>query len=321
MSSPITDKIDVHNHFIPPFYAKAVLEAGGDPSGWTTPAWSSTSALTLMEKAGISKAILSLTAPGVEIASGKELQIKLARDVNNYAAKLRDAHPNSFGFFAAVPSLLDTEEALEEISYALDNLHADGVTLFTRYGSSNYYLGHESFKPIWEALNKRKAVVFIHPTHPVDTNLVNKVLPQPVLDYPHESTRTAFDLILSGTKRAFPNCKIILSHGGGTLPFLLTRAAELVPRLPKTFGTTMTSEEIVEDAKTFYFDLALATSPQILDTLLKYVPTDRILFGSDTPYAPDGAVYAFNKYLNDYPLDEETRNKLAFGNAMKLFQD
>jgi predicted TIM-barrel fold metal-dependent hydrolase len=339
MSLPLRGKIDVHNHFVPPIYAKGsnffrrdslncreklnistVVEAsGGDPSGWKTPKWSASSAQMMMEKINVSVAILSVTAPGVEILPKNADQVRLAREINRYGAQLHDEHPSSFGFFATLPSLLNTEAAISEIKYALDELHADGVTLFTRYGNQNTYLGHASIRPIWEELNKRKAVVFIHPTHPVDINLTNRVLPQPVLDYPHETTRTAFDLVLSGTKRAFPDCKIILSHGGGTLPFLLPRVAELVSRLPESFGSQMSHEQIIEDAKSFYFDLALATSPEVLGTLLKHFSHDRILFGSDMPYAQDGAVMAFNEMLDAYPLDENLRLKLAEGNAKELF--
>jgi predicted TIM-barrel fold metal-dependent hydrolase len=271
-----------------------------------------------MSQTNIATAFLSLTAPGAEIVLGAA-QIKLARDVNKYAASIRDADSQRFGFFAALPSLLNVPAALEEIRYAMDVLHADGVTLFTRYGDKHDYLGHDGFRPIWEELNGRKAVVFIHPTHPVDTNLANKQLPQPAIDYRHETTRCAFDLILSGTKHAFPDCKIILSHGGGTLPFLLTRAAQLVPRLPPNFGKPIPAEQIVEDAKSFYFDLALSSSPEILDTLLKYFPHERILFGSDMPYAQEGAVLAFNEMLDEYPLGDELRRKIAFENSWALF--
>src|SRR4051812_16762851 len=102
---------------------------------------------------------------------------------------------NPSGFFAALPSLLDTEAALKEIEYALDTLKADGITLFTRYGDGAKYLGHPDFRRIWEALNARKAVVFIHPTHTTDTRLAHLALPQPILDYPNETAKTAMDLV------------------------------------------------------------------------------------------------------------------------------
>jgi len=274
---------------------------------------------SIMQRIGVQTAMLSLTAPGVEIVPDREGQAKLAREVNEYAAKLRDANPKSVGFFAALPSLLDVEGALAEIEYAFDTLKADGITLFTRYGEDNHYLGHSDFKPIWEALNARKAVVFIDPTHPADTRLVHPALPQPVLDYPHETAKTAFDLIFTGTKRAFPDCKIILSHGGGTIGILLQRATNLTTRMPASFDFHMSAEDMLEDAKSFYYDLALATGPEVLDLLLKVFPHDRILFGSDTPYAAEGAVLAFNEYLNSYPLSEDLRRKFAFENAAKLF--
>lgn len=299
---------------IPP----AVAESGGDPSGWATPSWTPQSAEAIIQKIGVSTAILSLTAPGVEVLSG-DAQLKLARNVNEYSAALRDSNPSSFGFFAALPSLLNTKAALAEIAYALDVLKADGLTFFTRYGDGNCYLGHSQFKAIWEEVNRRKAVIFVHPTHPIDTNLVHETLPQPVLDYPHETTRAAMDMIMSGTKRAYPDCKVILSHAGGTMPYLLTRAAQLIPGLPPKFNVQLSMEEIQVDAKSFYVDLALSTSANILDTLLKHFPTDRILFGSDTPYAHDGAVIAFSRMLDEYPLSEEVRRKFAFENAQKLF--
>lgn len=121
-----------------------------------------------MKENGIQKAILSLTAPGATIAATQTEARHLARKANEYAAGLRDRHPDKFGFFASLPSLMDTEGTLAEIQYAMDILNADGVTLFTRYGDGNNYLGHSMFTSIWAELDKRKAVTFIHPTHPVD---------------------------------------------------------------------------------------------------------------------------------------------------------
>lgn len=228
-----------------------------------------------------STAILSLTAPGAPITRSNKGSRQLARQANEFCAKVRDAKPASFGFFATLPDLLDTEGTLAEIKYALDVLKADGVTVFTRYGDGPFYLGHAKFDPIWAELNERHAVVFVHPTHPVDTNKVNSELAQPHLDYPHETARAAMDLLISKSRRRFPNCKVILSHAGGTLPWILPRVIYWrrglsVDKIPDG----MTYDDLIADFRSFYFDLALSTSHRGLDLLLQRVPADHILYGT-----------------------------------------
>ena len=158
------------------------------------------------------------------------------------------------------------------------------MTLFTRYGSGNNYLGHKSFDPIWAELSARSAVVFIHPTHPVDATRVNERLLQPTVDYPHETTRTAVDLLLSRNRSRFPNCKIILSHAGGTLPWIIPRVTTKLRGLTAEqtpYGVTY--DEMMNDFRSFYFDLALSSSHTALDLLFKVVPSDHILYGKKVP--------------------------------------
>jgi predicted TIM-barrel fold metal-dependent hydrolase len=191
--------------------------------------------------------------------------------MNDYVASIRDTNPDRFGFFVNLPDIsLDPQASLEEIAYGLDVLKADGVTLFTRYGDGNAYLGHPSIEPIWRELNKRKAVVFIHPTHPADTTPVNLRLPQPFVDYPHETTRAAMDMLTMETRRKFPDCAAILSHAGGTLPYLIGRV---------TAGENALAGRWLADFRSFHFDLALASSPQVVELLRKVVPDEHILYG------------------------------------------
>lgn len=258
-----------------------LTQAPGDPSGWPTPSWTPTKSKLIMQRLGVKTAVLSVTAPGACILKGSE-SFKLARQLNEYAAGLRDNDPQSIGFFASLPDLLDTEAALSEIAYSLDVLHADGITIFTRYGENHTYLGHSSLEPIWAELNRRRAVVFVHPTHPVDTTMVNPKLPQPALDYPHETTRAAMDMMLSGTRSKYPNCKIILSHAGGTLPYLISRVSTPMRKAPDfavqyRMGTT--HDRLIDDFRSFYYDLALSSSPHVLDLALKIIPHDHILYG------------------------------------------
>ncbi|GAB1207859.1 hypothetical protein APSETT445_006594 [Aspergillus pseudonomiae] len=284
----MAQRIDVHHHYIPPPY---------------------------LQDCDIETAILSVTAPGTGILKGAE-SARLARECNEFGKSLRDKHPKNYGFFATLPDILDTEAALTEIQYAFDTLQADGVTLFTRYGNGNYYLGHPAIQPIWEELNRRAAVVFVHPTHPVDTNLVNKMLPQPMIDYPHETTRTAVDLITTDTVRKYSNCKIILSHGGGNLPWLARRPAIMLKDLNLS---TMTPEHFLENARMFYYDLALTDSLFALPLLQRFAPSDHILFGSDFPYAPEATVRRFSNELSEANLSKQDAEKISHDNALKLF--
>lgn len=273
-----------------------------------------------MDRHGIQTAILSCTSPGACILKG-QASFDLARKMNMYAAKLRDSKPTKFGFFANLPSLLDTEATLSEIAFAMDELKADGVCLFTRYGDSNHYLGHPDIEPVWKELNRRGAVVFIHPTHPVDLNKVNPRLPQPMVDYPHETTRSAMDMLTQGTVRKYTDCKIILSHGGGTLPYLIARVATPL-RKAADFGTPYiagtTYDMFMEDFRRFYFDLALSATTPNMNMLLELVPHDHILYGSDFPYPPPAAHPAMLEQLESYDLSSELRNKINFGNAFAL---
>lgn len=281
------------------------------------PSWTVEGSKEVSKAVGTGTAILSVTAPGPCIEKDAIKSAALARNLNEYSAKLRDGDPEGFGFFASLPSPEETKRCVEEIKYSFDQLKADGVILFTRYGSDNHYLGHPDFRPVWAELNRRKAVVFVHPTHAVDTNWVNPKSPQPMYDYPHETTRAAMDLIMSNNLREFPDCKIILSHAGGTMPYLIYRVATMLELTPMTVGKSR--QDVLDDAQKFYFDLALSAGPISLDVLLSFAKPGHILFGTDYPNAPQRASYYFNEALAKYEMNPETRKEIYNGAALKLF--
>ncbi|OTB08227.1 hypothetical protein M426DRAFT_8035 [Hypoxylon sp. CI-4A] len=310
------NRIDVHHHFIPPAYEDVSKASNGDPTGWVPVKWTIQGSLDLMKLLNTHTAILSMTAPGPELLEGKAAA-DFCRATNEYASQLCKRHPGQIGFFAYLPPLIGNKKAaLEEIAYALDVLKADGIGLFTRYGTGNYYLGHKEFQWLWDELDKREAVVHVHPTGSVDATPVNKALPQPVIDYPHETTRAAVDLLITNTVKDHPNVKIILSHTGGTLPYLAHRAANL------TYDTGLSDkspEEFLEEASSFYFDLALSATPLTLDLSLKFAKPDHVLFGTDFPYAPKKTIERYANALDHYEMDEETRYSVSRGAAVKLF--
>ena len=308
--------MDTHHHIVPPFYAEALKETGGDPSGWPTPEWSPEFQRIAMSKLGVETAIMSITAPAALIYSGEKARV-FARKLNDYAAEMVSRDPKAFGFFASLPALTDVGRTLAEIEYAFVTLKCDGVIVFTSYkvDERHYYLGNEMFKPIWEKLNSLSAVVFIHPNES-PSPIISKALPQSVIDYPHETTRTAADLVLSGTKGLFPKIKFILSHAGGTLPFL---AARIAGSVKVTSGHNMTPEEVTQELRSFYFDTALSTSPAQLKALLEVADPDKITFGTDVPYAPLLGSVAVAKGLEMFGADNDLLEKINRSNAEKLF--
>jgi 6-methylsalicylate decarboxylase len=184
--------------------------------GIKIPEWDVLSDTAFSESIGVRTTIFSVSTPGVAYISDPEDSAAAARSMNEYCAALRDKDPRSYGFFATVPSLEHTDLVIREIRYAFDTLHADGVTLFTRYGTGDGYLGHPEYVPVWEELDARKAVVLVHPINNKNEVLFNERLPMPAFGWPHETGRTAMDLILNRRPQQFPNVKIILSHAGGT---------------------------------------------------------------------------------------------------------
>jgi predicted TIM-barrel fold metal-dependent hydrolase len=280
------------------------------------PDWSVSSDKAFSDSIGVRTSIFSVSTPGVTHISDPEESSSLARSMNEYCADLRDKHPHSYSFFATVPSLEHTHLVIRELRYAFDILKADGVTLFTRYGTGDGYLGHPEYVPVWEELNARKAVVFVHPINNKNATLFNDKLPMPAFDWPHETGRTAMDLILNKRLQQFPDVKIILSHAGGTLP-LLTARSTLIAQTE--FGAAMSVEDIFDQAKSFYFDLAQSGSREVLPLISGFAKKGHVLFGSDYPHATESLNKHFTRFIDEYEMDEETRKEVYHGAAEKLF--
>lgn len=311
-------KIDIHSHACPDFFGKTLKSLGHEVTGVPPIPWSLETTNQMMAKLDISTSILSLSSPGPDIVPDIEGARSLARQYNEWAAEVTKASPSKYGFFAAVPGLADVDGCLAEIRHALNDLQADGVCLFTSYGGK--YLGDPAFELIWQELNDRAAVVFVHPTIAKGYQSPSALLQPPAFDFPHETGRAAAHMVMTGTKRRYPDCKIILAHGGGDLPFLSERLAQLEsglfagtlePSSPKTY------EEIMRDAKSFYFDLALAGTANVLDSLLKWAPGGHVLYGSDYPFALGEAEFN-TANMEEYEMEAGDRERYYAGNCLDL---
>jgi predicted TIM-barrel fold metal-dependent hydrolase len=269
-------RIDVHHHLSPPTYiAASNVSNFGDP---LMKNWTPEKSLGDMDKAGVAVAMLSVTTPGLNFTSGDAART-LARECNDYAARLVADHPGRFGCFAAVP-LTDIDGSLQEIAYALDTLKADGIGLMTSYGDK--WLGDPSFLPVMEELNRRRAVVYTHPT--VANCCVNLVKTQQpgMIEFGTDTTRTIADIVFSGNALKFREIKWIFSHAGGTMPFLIERFVRNPLVNPKAKATV--PDGTLAELKRFYYDTAQTSNKGSMSALATIIPASQIVFGTDFPY-------------------------------------
>ncbi len=302
-----TNRIDVHQHVLPPFWVQELLKKR--PNQWI-PDWSAEAAIDFMDSRHITKGFLSLTAPGISGWTDQE-RPDIARQVNDYTAALVTKWPNRFGHFATLP-LPGVSAAITEIEYAFDTLAADGVVLLSNYGDQ--YLGNASFEPVWAELDKRAAIVHIHPGA---TSLPDiEGIPPPFVDFPFATTRTAVEMVLKGVLDRYSNVKVILSHGGGFLPYAAHRFAACASAAPGAPA----QNALLEKFRRFYLDTALASSPFAVPSLAAFADPSRILFGTDFPYAPGGSAEAFTSALDESAvLSQAEHDAINHGNARAVF--
>lgn len=299
-------RIDVHHHFAPPAW---IAEVMGRPL--LQPAntkWTVEQSLDDLDKAGTAAAVLSITNPGLWFGDAVATA-RVARACNDYGAQLVQRYPARFGLFAALP-LPDVDATLREIAHAFDTLKADGVGLFTSYG--DMWLGHASFRPVMEELNRRRAVVHVHPTAAnCCRNLGYGVGPN-AIEYGTDTTRALIGVTFSGDARRYPDIRFIWSHAGGSVPFFAGRiegqAANTRGSLPDGF---------ISEARKFFYDTAGATNRGALVSLLDLVPASQVLFGTDFP--PGGSNAAVAKALADLALfDAAALGAVERDNALSL---
>ncbi|MEM2134811.1 MAG: amidohydrolase family protein [Candidatus Jordarchaeaceae archaeon] len=308
-------RIDIHHHIVPREYLKSLNSLGiTKTSGVTFPQWSESEMLEVMNRNGIRTAITSISSPGVFFGDSTFAR-DLARKCNEISAKLLADNPQRLGAFATLP-LPDVDSALNEIDYALGALGLDGVVLMTNFGGR--YLGDPLFEPVFEELNRRKAVVFVHPTDPAGGNPIGPNIPNSLYEYTFDTTRTITNLIYGGTLERNPHVKFIFAHAGGTIPFLAWRISLGIFMIPNAAKNA--PQGFINYLKKIYYDTALSTTSYSLRSLQELVKPSQILFGSDYPFAPENLTAEQIKQLTGYDgFDAEARAQIERRNAIRLF--
>ena len=305
--------IDVHHHFMSQAYLDAVgVERAASPgsSGYVEP-WSAQQSLEFMDMAGIAAAVISVSAPGIDMGP-PHATAALARDCNEQQARMVADHPKRFGSLAIVP-LPHIELTLGEIDHTLSTLKADGVVMMSNYGGE--YIGSPKFWPVFEELNRRKAAVFFHPAAPENYRGFPGVSLS-TMEFPFDTARAIMSMLYHGTPEKFPNVKMIFSHAGGVMPYLAGRTAVLSQR---NKGFRLSGERLVPAMRNFYYDVTQSLSAPTFAALRTLVPMDHLLFGSDCPFAKELQVRAALTELDRLELPPAEREALESGNALRLF--
>ena len=283
--------------------------------GFPIPAWSETAALQMMDRQQIDTAMVSLSSPSTHFLPPAQ-KPGLCREINEAGRNLLRGHPRRFGFFASLP-LPDVDAALAEIAFAFDKIGADGIILETNINGE--YLGSAKFAPIFAELNRRAAVVFLHPTSPACFDALALGRPAPLLEFPLDTTRTIVDLLYSRTLQTNPAIKVIVPHGGAALPALVARIAAFA-NVPFINPRPASETEVFETLEKLYYDVALSAHPVALAGLRRIAPVSQILFGSDWPFTPEiGVARNIEQLTHQNGLSDSDARAIARENAQRIF--
>lgn len=306
-------KWDIHHHIVPEFYVEEMKKMGmTEFNTLKWPKWGPESSLKMMDTLQIEKAFVSISAPGIFFKDAAFSQ-KLSRRCNEYIAKMIKDHPERFGGFASV-ALPDVTSALREMEYALDILKLDGISLMSNVNGK--YLGDKDYREFYAELDKRNAIIYIHPngiTRRDDHRFLN-----PLYLWQNDTTRSIIDFIKSGYHRDYPNIRWILSHGGGILAPLYESIIESLK------GKNPNIEAELRQWKSqIFLDTASKAFDEQIPQLLNFSDGRHVLFGSDIGWANKMAatvlIKSYSQLDEKLGLKENEIEDIFIGNAKRLF--
>jgi predicted TIM-barrel fold metal-dependent hydrolase len=318
--TPAEGLVDVHAHFVTDGYLGAARAAGhlqpdGMP-GW--PRWDAATHLELMDEWGVATSILSISSPGVHFGDDRAARA-LCREVNDAGARVARRYPGRFGHFASLP-LPDVEGALAEAARALDELGSHGLAVLSNAGGA--YLGAVRFAPLWAELDRRGAVVFVHPTSPCHDPVPRR--PRPMMEFVFDSARAAADLVFNGVLTRWPRIRWIFTHGGGSLPLLADRMELFRTVFLDRDGQGLQSGRpdvpaVQQQLAGLWWDLAGTPFPHQVPALVSAFGSRRILYGSDYCWTPPAGTAAQVASIDEAPQPPGTTwRALTTSNALRL---
>jgi len=255
---------------------------------------------------------VSITAPGVGFVEGRTAS-RVARQVNEYLAQLTADHPDRYGAFAVLP-LPDESAAIEEVRYALDVFGLDGVGLFTHYRGT--YLGEHDFDRLFAMVSERGVTAFVHPTVPPGEGQPTFGLPPSLYEFPFDTTRAVANLLYSGTLDRHRNLRLVISHAGGTVPYLAKRLTHAATINQSWRGRQ--PADLIGSLRGLFYDTAMSANPHTLAALVSLIDTGNILFGTDFPFMPESTARETVTGVGEFFAGQD-RSDVERNNALRLF--
>jgi predicted TIM-barrel fold metal-dependent hydrolase len=289
--------IDVHHHFVP-------------PGGATNRPWSPQLSLEQMDKFGIGVAILSMTQNAALLYNGTEKGRAAVRAGNEYGATLMQQHPTRFGLMGGIP-MPDLEGSLREVEYAYDTLKVDAIGIYTN-DNHGRWPGDPYFEPLWQELNRRSAIVYMHPLAPLCCSDLKYGAPVSMLEYDFDVTRGVASIVLNGVMARHPNLRFITVHSGGTVPMLAGRMNDRIP----PDALQYLPNGLYAELRKWYYDIAHASFPWPYAAMKAFMPESQILFGTD--YSPEPIESTVDQ-LPGLELPRAFEQMMLRGNAERLF--
>ncbi|HET9017286.1 MAG TPA: amidohydrolase family protein [Thermomicrobiaceae bacterium] len=323
-------RVDVHTHFYPSGYLKAIEQRSDhasitiDEQGQMLVNYAGDynvvadahrfveSRLADMDRFKVDMSVMSLTTPGVHVER-PEYGIELSRLVNDEYADLKRQYPDRFQFFATLP-LQAPEAAARELERAVRELGLVGAMVFSNVNGDT--LEMEKFWPIYEAAQALDVPIMVHPTGPAFSSYLNDYRLVALLGFAYDTTLAAARMVLSGTLDRFPRLKLMQTHLGGVLPYMAERIERGYAIYPEIAGKLERTP--MEYFRSMYLDTVLF-DPDVTMLGLKFAGEDRVMLGSDHPHQV-GDLRKAIAILDELPVDQSVKNKLFAQNAIKLLR-
>lgn len=320
--------IDFHNHYFPPAYLDAIRTDGsafrvtedddGNPVLWSPGDYNVlvpghrdlAFRARVLDAAGVDKQVLSFTAPGTSIET-PDRAVALARVINDAFAADVAAWKGRFTALAHLP-MNAPAAAAEEATRAVAELGLPGVMLLSN--ASGVPLSDDRFLPVFEALDRAEAVVYIHPTYPVGVEVMEKYMLMPMVGFLMDTTLATASLVYAGVVERFPGITWVLGHLGGAVPYLaerFDRGFEAYPECRERCTVAPSTQ-----LKAFYYD-TVNFDPDCLKLARRFAGADHLVAGSDYPHMI-GSLEKMKTSIDGMALSEEERAGVRGGNAARI---